>query len=158
MTLIKAPFQTVCANCSVSNPLGAPYCSRCGAPIGKSPHPQPATSKISSKAAPASSYAEPYMRFVTDDQDATLVKQIYEKASIIMMNEEEVEYIGVGHKGVGHTPDCVVATSKRCILYRKKVLGKLELDDCFWRDVHDAQINPARHGVALILIQSRGGG
>ncbi len=56
-----------------------------------------------------------------------------------------------GRANLGHSPDCVVATTKRIILLRKKVLGKYELDDCYWRDVRNAILKDVKNAVSLSL-------
>jgi len=80
------------------------------------------------------------------------VKQSYERASGILMAGEEIEYIAVAMRGgLGSYPDCIVATSKRLLVYHKKVLGKYEVDDCHWRDVSQAGMKEAKLGFTLTV-------
>lgn len=148
---------------------GAPYCSRCGAPLQEPlpsqnlangqaqsqvmrPHivqPEEAAKPVTPKPLPME--ADPRLaKFLKEEQDPVLVKQAYEKVAQLMTSGEEIVYLATnGRGGVGHTTECIIATNKRVLLYKKKVLGKIELDDCFWRDVRDAQIKESRNGMCM---------
>ncbi len=144
MVASKVVSRKVCPNCSMSNLEGSPYCSRCGAPLGQvavapfQPQPMQVIGAIKN--------------FLDEEQDAGLVSQIYQKVVQIMTYGEEIEYIATASKTMaGFVPDCAVATNRRLINYKKKMLGKMELDDCYWRDVEEVQTKEARHGVVLIV-------
>jgi hypothetical protein len=149
MVASKVISRKVCPNCSMSNLEGSPYCSQCGAPMSQvavapmQPQPMEAIDAIKN--------------FLNEEQDAGLVGQIYQKALQIMEYGEEIEYIATANKTMaGFVPNCVVATNRRLIDYKKKILGKMELDDCLWRDVNEFQTREARHGVVLIVETIRG--
>jgi len=132
---------------------GSPYCSGCGAPL----------ENVAAVAAPVGVSAtvpegETYFQtFLAEGQDPALVKQSYERATSILMAGEAIEYIAIAMRGgLGTFPDCVVATNKRLMLYRKKVLGKYEVDDCHWRDVGDASMKDGKLGVTLTVATIQG--
>ncbi len=149
MASSKMVSQVICPNCRTANVHGSPYCSRCGAPLSSLPA---ALASASVEAAPPDAQNDLLKKFLNEEQDEALVRQIYLKASGIMTHGEEIEYIATANKSmVGSAPACVVATNKRLIDYKKKILGKVELDDCSWRDVREAQLREGRNGVTLIV-------
>lgn len=144
MPPIKTTAQVQCRNCQSSNQPGSPYCSRCGAPIDQTAAQMPVT-------APVTSSVDHVVRFSADGQDRALVKQTYDRAVAILTQGETIDYIATGRGGLGHAPDCAVATDKRVMLFRKKVLGKVELDDLWWRDVGAAFLVETKQGITLKL-------
>jgi ribosomal protein L35AE/L33A len=52
-------------------------------------------------------------------------------------------YVAVQRKllGVNIKQDAAIATHKRLILYRSKMLGRYDFDDYLWRDLHDAHLS-----------------
>jgi hypothetical protein len=93
---------------------------------------------------------DPFARFTSEGQDPTIVHQAHARASEILTTGETLLYVAIANKGsLTHAPDCVVATNKRIMLYRKKVLGKLEQDDFYWRDVRHAALRDGRGGVTF---------
>jgi hypothetical protein len=87
-----------------------------------------------------------------EEQDTALARLAYEQTSAVLIEGEEIEYIATGLKGgVAHHAGCAVATNKRLLVYKKKLLGKIEFDDCFWRDVQDVQMKDGRHGLSLVI-------
>ena len=150
MALAKVVMQITCPNCRMVSPHGSPYCDRCGTSLSNvlALAVQPETTQAGELVA----HDPEIKRFLSEEQDPVLVKHIYDKASQIMTHGEEIEYIATANKSViGLVPDCVVATNSRLIAYKKKILGKVVLDDCFWRDVRDAQMRDTRHGVSLVM-------
>jgi hypothetical protein len=142
---LKIPLQVTCPNCQTGNLPGSPYCSRCGAPMD--PQGQPSRFSTGGLRSQEADFAK---TFTSEGQDPALAKQVHDKASQILTNGEQIEYIATGNRvTVGAMPECAVATNKRLIVCRKKMLGKLELDDCSWRDVEDAVLSDGRHGWTL---------
>jgi hypothetical protein len=90
--------------------------------------------------------------FLNEGQDAALVRQSYERATTILTTDEKIEYVATATRaGLTHAPDCVVATNKRVILFRKKVLGKYDLDDCQWRDVRATHMAEGKNGITFTV-------
>jgi hypothetical protein len=143
---LKLPLQLSCPNCQHGNLPGSPYCGRCGAPLVDV---APSTAPLG-KPPGAPALDDAITNSLGEGQDPGLVKQSYDRASAIMTSGEKIGYIAVaGRAALGHAPDCVVTTNKRLLVYRKKVLGKYELDDCYWRDVAEASMKESKGGVTL---------
>ncbi len=148
MAPAKMQSQVQCHNCQAGNLVGSPYCSRCGAPLGDS---APTAEHRAPNPAVIAVNMDPVVRFSPDGQDRALVKQTYERATPILTQGESVEYVATGKGGLAHAPDCAVITNKRVMLFRKKVLGKVDLDDCWWRDVSAAALYENKNGFNLKL-------
>ena len=148
MAPLKIPLQVSCPNCQAGNLPGSPYCGRCGAPLeGIAAVNPPAGLPVS-----AAGSADPINRFAAEGQDPVVVQLAHARASEILTAGEAIEYVAVANKGsLTHAPDCAVATNKRIILYRKKVLGKVEQDDFNWRDVRNAALKDTRGTVTFTL-------
>ncbi len=147
MAAAKVVWQVICPTCSNGAPQGSPYCDKCGTSLSNIPAVQ-----IESKTMQIATPDHVLKKFLNEEQDPALVRQIYEKALQIMVEGEEIEYIATANKTmVGISFDCVVATNRRLIDYKKKMLGKVALDDCFWRDVREVEMKEARQGVSLMV-------
>src|SRR4051794_7819549 len=118
MALIKNAAQMACPNCHAANPEGSPYCTRCGAPLVKTDH--PVAGSESRFSTPHLKLDEPHFQdsFLTEGQDPILAKSTFERAMAIVISGETIEYIATANRSVGHLPDCVVATSKRIMVYK----------------------------------------
>ena len=83
---------------------------------------------------------DPISRFLSEQQDPAVAGQVFEKVSQILTAGEEIAYIAVEKPLVSLTPDSVVLTNKRFIIYRPKLLGRVEFEDHIWRDLKEAQL------------------
>lgn len=152
MALLKSSTLVNCANCRAGNPLHSPYCSGCGAPISSAATPQSQPLVPASAAPMPPSFEAVKRKLLHEDQDLALSKICHDKALDVLISEEEIAYIATGSKaGLGHQPDCAVATNKRLLVFKKKMLGKLEFEDSFWRDISDVQMKDGRHGIMLVV-------
>jgi hypothetical protein len=163
MALLKSAQQISCSNCNAANPWGSPYCARCGAQLGElhgpsALAPAPIIEAASRFSSPVLQEETPHFQdsFLSEGQDPMLAKSTFERAAGIMISGEAIEYVATANKAMGHTPDCVVATNKRIMLYKKRAFGKLELDDMFWRDLEGVQMKEGRNGVLLIFDSIQG--
>jgi hypothetical protein len=146
----KETLKVACPNCGRVVPHRSPYCDACGRSLSGVPPLPPQPEASYAKSSPADDPA--IKRFLHEQQDPEVVKQSYDRASEILIEGEEIEYIATGNKSVmGLASACVVATNRRLIIYKKKILGKVMLDDCFWRDVRDAQMRDTYHGISLVI-------
>jgi hypothetical protein len=91
---------------------------------------------------------------VSDCQDINVVNGIFQKVQGILTSNEQLQFIAVQQKPVLNiSPDAVIATSKRLIFFRPKVLGRFEFEDYQWFDLFNAHLKqgmlgstfPARH-------------
>jgi hypothetical protein len=144
---LKIPLQVTCPNCQMGNLPGSPYCSRCGASLNDIAPAAAPTGKLTLVDA-----EDPLKKYLNEGQDPALVRLTYDKAAGVITTGETLQYIATAHRnGLAHSPDCVAVTTKRLMLFRKKMLGKLELDDCYWRDVRNATMRDGKTGVQLTL-------
>jgi hypothetical protein len=91
-------------------------------------------------------------RFQNEEQDPTVVEQVLTRVQQILTSGEEVSYIAVQKKPmVNVTPECVVLTSKRFILYKPKLLGGANFEDYIWRDLKDVRLHEGLMGATLTL-------
>ncbi len=146
----KVPSQVLCPHCAAGNLQGSPHCSSCGSPLNSIVE-RRAPTMLGAAAQVPRIVTDPISLLTSEGQDREAVKQTYERATTILTAGETIEYIAVAKGGIGHSSDCAVATNKRLLLYRKKVLGKFELDDCYWRDVESLALSDVKGGVNLTL-------
>jgi hypothetical protein len=91
-------------------------------------------------------------RFLGEEQDPSAVEAVHDKITQLLTSGEEILYIAVQARPVINlTPDCVVLTSKRFILYRPSFLGKVEFEDYIWRELHDAKLEENLLGATLTM-------
>jgi hypothetical protein len=91
-------------------------------------------------------------RFQNEEQDPAVVEQVLTRVQQILTSGEEVSYIAVQKKPmVNITPECVVLTNKRFILYKPKLLGGANFEDYIWRDLKDVQLTEGLMGSTLSL-------
>lgn len=82
----------------------------------------------------------PSKMFLNDEQDPAMVKQVLLKVKQILTKGEKILYIAVQKSIMNLSPDCVVLTNKRFIVYKPKLLGGASFHDYIWRDLKDAQL------------------
>ena len=85
----------------------------------------------------------PFAAFLGEGQSPAIIEKTYGKVTEILMAGEEVEYMAVAqHLAVPglQSPDCAVATNRRFLVVRPKMLGRLTFDDYRWVDLHDAKL------------------
>ena len=145
----KVPSQVLCPHCAAGNLQGSPHCSSCGSPLNGIVERR--TPSVWGAVAEVPRVADPIALLVSDGQDRETVRQTYDRATSILTAGETIEYVAVARGGIGHSSDCAVATNKRLLLYRKKVLGKFELDDCYWRDVESLTLADVKGAANLVL-------
>lgn len=83
----------------------------------------------------------PLKKFVNEEQDPVQVQQVFAKVRQILTGGEEILYIAVQTPLMNLSPDSVVLTNKRFIIYRPKLLGGANFQDYIWRDLHDARLS-----------------
>ena len=79
-------------------------------------------------------------KFLSEEQDPAQVQQVFAKVRQILTNGEEILYIAVQKRLISFSPDSVVLTNKRFIVYRPTLLGGANFQDYIWRDLHDARL------------------
>ncbi len=101
---------------------------------------------------PSSPRSPGWKKFLNEEQDQTVVQQVFSKVSEILTREEQVYYIAVQNKPlVNITPICVILTNRRFIIYNSKLLGGANFTDHIWRELHSAHIKEGIMGATFII-------
>ncbi len=116
------------------------------------------SSQLASGAATVSSSVNSLIsRLTVDDQEIDKTTAIVERIQQILMAGEELEYVAIQAKPiVNWFPDAVVLTSRRFIIYRPKILGRVEFEDYIWRDLRDVRLQEDLIGATLSFETSAG--
>lgn len=77
-----------------------------------------------------------------DEQDPAAIKVVHQRVSQILTAGEEILHVAMQNAltAMTTTPDSVVLTTKRFIIFRPKILGGAEFEDHIWRDLRDARL------------------
>ena len=95
---------------------------------------------------------DPLNRYLNEDQDPAATKRAYAQVQQLLTTGEEILYIAVQKPlMLSLSPDCVVLTSKRFIIYKPKLLGGASFQDYIWRDLHDAHLKEGRARATFTL-------
>lgn len=85
------------------------------------------------------------------------LKLIVERVKGILTSQEVIQYVAVQSKPlVNISPDAMVATNRRLIFYRPKLLGRFEFQDYQWIDLGNAHIQQNMLGT-VFFAQHRSG-
>lgn len=85
------------------------------------------------------------------------INKIRSRVSEILTSEERIEYVAVQKRlVVNRTPDAVVLTNRRFIIYRPKLFGRVEFEDYVWRDLSDARLDEGVVGATLKFVATNG--
>jgi hypothetical protein len=85
--------------------------------------------------------SNPLKKFLSEEQDPAQVQQVFAKVRQILTGGEEILYIAVQKRLISFSPDSVVLTNKRFIIYRPTLLGGANFQDYIWRELHDARLS-----------------
>lgn len=89
-------------------------------------------------------------RLTRDGQDEAFVQKMSARVGEIMTTGEEILYLAVQAKPMmNFSPDCVALTTKRFIIYRTKMLGKVEFFDCAWKNCGDVHMKENMIGAEI---------
>ena len=92
-----------------------------------------------------------------DGQDPAFVSKVAERVSEICIRDEKILYIAVQSKPIANfTPDSVVLTNRRFIIFRPKLLGRMTFVDCLWRDCKDVHTEENIFGATLSFSGTNG--
>ncbi len=80
-------------------------------------------------------------RFMDAGQDVQMIIKLYNRVGEICTSSEEIKYMAVQQHPVANVaPDAVVLTNRRVIIFRQKILGRLDFLDVRWLDVKDVHV------------------
>lgn len=149
--------QTLCPHCRGGNPPAASVCMWCNKPMVVPPTPDVQTYPSTQGTAQQTTGSMLGRMILNEEQDPAMVEQVKEKISQILTRGEEMQYIAVQKKpGVNLAPDCVVLTSKRFIIYRPRMFGRVDFEDYIWRDLHDARLKEGMLGATFMVTSTNG--
>lgn len=78
---------------------------------------------------------------ISHHPNAALVDGVCQKVAAILTNQEVIQYVAVQQKPlVNIAPDALVATNRRLIFFRSKLLGRFEFQDYLWFDLSNAHV------------------
>jgi hypothetical protein len=96
---------------------------------------------LESQARAAAAKKQAAVAGLSDNPNVELVASILESVQRICTSQERVEYIAIQEKPlVNVMPDAAVATNRRLIFYRRKLLGRASFEDYLWRDLGNAHL------------------
>jgi len=146
-----------CSECGAELGANRKFCSQCGAPAPQTVAPQ-FSQPASMPQQPIAAQPSPLARFLNEEQDPSTVNKVYQKISEILTRNEEIAYIAVQKKplNLNLSPDCIVLTTRRFIVYHPRVFGQVEFEDYIWRELKDAQIKEGIVGATFTISTVRG--
>jgi len=79
--------------------------------------------------------------------------QLDEEIGSVLTSGEEI--LAVASQNAINSPirrDAAIVTSRRFIIYRPKILGRMEMDDFLWQDITDLRISTKVLGAVIVVI------
>lgn len=103
-----------------------------------------------SSAEPPSALESVIGRLTAEDQDSEKTTVIFDRVQQILTTNESILYIAIQAKPIANWfPDAVVLSSRRFIIYRPKMLGRVEFEDSLWRELKDCQMKEDMIGATV---------
>ena len=96
-------------------------------------------------------------RFMAEGQDPNMVIKLYQRVAEICTREEIIEYMAIQQRPVANfSPDAVVLTNRRIMIFRQKLLGRMEMSDLPWLACHDVHIKEDILGATISVRATNG--
>lgn len=78
---------------------------------------------------------------ISHHPNAALVDSMCQKVQAILTTQEVIQYVAIQQKPlVNLAPDALIATNRRLIFFRSKMLGRFEFQDYQWFDLSNAHV------------------
>jgi hypothetical protein len=91
-----------------------------------------------------------WQRFTNEEQDPQIVVEAVDRLSQLLTSQEEIVYIAIQKKpGVTISPAVIGITTRRVIVYKARVLGRVGMSDHIWRDIRDVRVAESLLGATL---------
>ena len=117
----------------------------------------PSRHAVSNLSAKVESTTTSITNYCEDGQDQALVEKMVSRVREICTSGEEILYLAMQSKPIANfSPDCVVLSNKRFIIYRVKMLGRVTFYDCLWKDSKNVHMKENILG-AEISFESKSG-
>ena len=89
-------------------------------------------------------------RFLNEEQDPDTVEDVHRQVQPLLTRGETISYIAVQQKPIVNIhPECVVLTTRRFMLYKPRLLGRVEFEDYIWRDLGEVTLREGVMGATL---------
>lgn len=112
---------------------------------------------MTSKSHGPSAVAENLRSLITEEQDPAAVQAVCSRVQQILTSGETILYVAVQKKPVVNvSPECIVLTNRRFIVYRPSLLGRVTFEDQMWLDLQGATLKENIVG-ATFTMQTVGG-
>ncbi|QDT05732.1 hypothetical protein K227x_41350 [Rubripirellula lacrimiformis] len=95
-------------------------------------------------------------RFISDGQQPKVVAKLLGRVDEICTSNETPEYAAVQHLPGVLSPDAIVLTNRRVIIFRAKALGRMNMVDVPWMDIADIHIKEGVVGATLSVRGANG--
>lgn len=95
-------------------------------------------------------------RFLSEQQDPNVTQRVYDRVLQILTRDEEIIYIAVQKPLVSMSPDSVVLTNRRFIIYKPKLLGRVDFEDYIWRNLSDMKLKEGMIHASLSMQTTQG--
>lgn len=93
-----------------------------------------------------------FQSLVTEEQDPSAVQAVCARVKQILTSGETIVYVAVQKRPVVNvSPECIVLTNRRFILYQPSLLGRVTFEDQMWRDLQDATLRENIIGATFTL-------
>lgn len=91
-------------------------------------------------------------RFMADGQDPSMICKLAERVDSICTRDEHPLYMAVQQRPMMNvSPDAIVLTNRRVIIFRQKVLGRLQFVDVLWLNVADVHMAEDMLGATISI-------
>jgi predicted RNA-binding Zn-ribbon protein involved in translation (DUF1610 family) len=96
-------------------------------------------------------------RFMSEGQNASMIAKLLDRVKQICTSTEEIMYMAVQQKPIANlSPDAIVLTSRRAIIFRQKMLGTMEFVDVPWSQVGNVHVKENMIGATVSITGSNG--
>lgn len=96
-------------------------------------------------------------RFMADGQSASMIAKLLDRVKQICTSTEEILYMAVQQKPIANlSPDAIVLTTRRAIVFRQKMLGTMEFVDVAWAQIANVHVKENLIGATVFITGSNG--
>nr|WP_160148076.1 PH domain-containing protein [Rubripirellula obstinata] len=90
-------------------------------------------------------------KFISDGQPPKTIGKLLNRVEGICSESESPQYIAVQHLPSVMSPDAIVLTDRRVIIFRSKALGRMNMVDVQWMDVSNIHVKEGVVGASLTV-------
>lgn len=102
-------------------------------------------------------FVELVKALTNEEQKPDVVEKVVERVSAILVSGEQIIFVAVQARPIVNiAPDCAVLTSQRFLFYRPKLLGRVDFEDYYWRDLADAKLQEGVLGATFSCKTAKG--